>query len=300
MRRTTTRLSALALTVTLVSAGCSGGDDEGSDDPSSSSAPDTSPAATPSPEETSAAVDDRGADQALEDAVDATLANRAFTIAFEAQLEIQDQQLGLTAEGSVDYDATIADVRLGVEQSGQSQDVEILADGGTAWVAVAGDQAPEVPDGATYVSGDASALAESASFSPEDLIGVAIVLRAGDDAEAGEPEEVDGVEAATWSFTVPYEDAVAAAGEDAEAFQSALSLTGGATASDLLVEAAVGPDDVVRRLTISIDGGDLPVGGTYDLELSDVGQPVEPPEAPADDDIATGPEAEALFAQLLG
>ncbi len=297
MRRTTTRLSALALTVALVTGCSGGGDDDGSDDPSSSSAPDTSPAATPSPEESSPPADDRDADQALEDAVDATLANQQFGVAFEAQLQIQEQQLGLTAEGSVDYDATIADVRLGVEQGGETQEVEILADGTTAWVAVAGSQAPPIPGGATYVSGDAATLGASESFRPQDLIGVVIVLRAGDDAEAGEPEEVDGVEARTWSFTVPYEDAVAAAGDDAAAFQSALSLTGGATAADLLVEAAVGPDDVVRRLTISIDGGDLPVGGTYDLELSDVGEDVEAPEAP--DDVATGPEAEALYEQLV-
>ena len=239
--------------------------------------------------------EDVDADQVLEDATDATLASSKFGIEAAASFRSEpgEQTLELTAEGSVDYDATVADVRFGLDQQGQTQSIEILADGETAWVSSQGGAAPTFPGGATYVAGDAATLADASSFTPESLLGVVFVLRAGDEAEAGDPEEVDGVEASTYSFTVPYDEAVEAAGDGAEAFQSALSLTGAAAQADLVVEVAVGPDDVVRRLDLTIEGGDVPVGGGYELSLSDVGADVEAPEPPAEDDVATGPEAEA-------
>lgn len=295
MRRTTTRLPALALALALLTAGCSGGDDESGDDPGTDASSSASEAGSDD------ATDDAEVDpdQALEDATDATLASTRFGIEYAASLEFGEQTLELTAEGSVDYDATVADVRLGVEQQGQSQQVEILADGETAWVSSQGGAAPAFPGGATYVSGDAATLAGASSFTPEGLLGVVLVLRAGDDAEAGATEEVDGVEATTYSFTVPYDEAVAAAGADAQAFQTALNLTGAAAQADLQVEVAVGPDDVVRTLDLTIDGGDVPVGGSYDLTLSEVTAEVSAPEAPPADEVATGPEADALFSQLL-
>lgn len=300
MRRTTTRLPALALALTLLAAGCGGGDDSGGGDAGGETTEASSD--TPSPETPSETEDETGsedADAALEAATDATLASERFGIEYAASLEFGEQTLDLTAEGSVDYGATIADVRLGVEQQGQSQAIEILADGETAWVASQGASAPQLPGGATYVSGPATTLAEATTFTPEGILGVVLVLRSGDDAEVGDTEEVDGVEATTYSFTVPYEDAVAAAGPDAQAFQTALSLTGAAAQADLVVEVAVGDDDVVRTLDLTIDGGDVPVGGSYDLTLSEVGAEVAPPEAPAEDDVATGPEAQAIFEQLL-
>ena len=301
MRRTTTRLPALALALTLLAAGCGGGDDGDGDtdgETTETSADSASPE-TPTETETESEEEGEDADAALEAATDATLASERFGIEYAASLQFGEQTLDLTAEGSVDYGATVADVRLGVEQQGQTQSVEILADGETAWVSSQGATAPPVPGGATYVSGPAATLAEASTFTPEGILGVVLVLRSGDAAEVGDTEEVDGVEATTYSFTVPYEDAVAAAGPDAQAFQTALSLTGAAAQADLVVEVAVGSDDVVRTLDLTIEGGDVPVGGSYDLTLSEVGAEVEPPAAPAEDDVATGPEAEAIFEQLL-
>lgn len=299
MRRTTTRLPALALALTLLAAGCGGGDDGDGDGDGETTEASSDSASPETPTETESETESEDADAALEAATDATLASERFGIEYAASLQFGEQTLDLTAEGSVDYGATVADVRLGVEQQGQTQSVEILADGETAWVASQGESAPTLPGGATYVSGPAATLAEASTFTPEGILGVVLVLRSGDAAEVGDTEEVDGVEATTYSFTVPYEEAVAAAGPDAQAFQTALSLTGAAAQADLVVEVAVGSDDVVRTLDLTIEGGDVPVGGSYDLTLSEVGAEVEPPAAPAEDDVATGPEAEAIFEQLL-
>jgi len=161
---------------------------------------------------------------------------------------------------------------------------------------------PPFPDGATYVEGDADLLAQGDSFSPTGLLGVVLVLHGGAaaDPEAGEVEEVDGVETRAYSFTVPYDEAVdAIEPEQQEAFTSALSLTGEAEQADLDVEVAIGTDDdVVRRLSLDIEA-DVPVDGGYEVEVGDVGSEVEAPEAPDEDEVATGPEAEALLAQLL-
>jgi hypothetical protein len=276
-RTSVATLSVITLAATLALSGC-GGDDE------------------PAP---GGDGDDRSAGEVLDAAADETLATTRFSVAFTAALEIAGQQLELTADGRVDYDATVADMTLTVDQDGQSQEVGILADGETAWVSTEGDAGVELPDGATYVAGDAASLAEADTFRPEDLLGVVLVLRSGDDAEAGDTEEVGGVETRQYSWTVVYEDAVEAAGEDGETFSKALSLTGNATDSDLDVDVWVGPDDVVRRLEIDIDGKGDPIGGSYDLDLADVGDEVEAPDAPAEDEVATGPEADALFEQLL-
>lgn len=273
------RLSALALALLLpLTAACGGG----SEDPA------------PGGE-----ADERSGTEVLDDAVDATLAVERTSLQLLAMLDIGGQQLELAAEGQLDYEAVVADVTLTTEQEGTTQALQILADGETAWLGGEGAAAAAFPEGFGYVAGSAEELGSSDSFRPIDLVGVVLALRGAEDVQGGDTEEVDGVETRVYTTTVPYVDAVEAAGDDAEAFQSALSLTGDADVADLEIEVAIGPDDVVRRLDLDIEAGDLPVDGTYALTLTGVGEEVDAPEEPPADQVATGPEAEALFTQLL-
>lgn len=299
---TTTRPAALALSAILALTSltaCS--DDDPAEGGSQGATNGSAEESTKEPTEEPTQDDERGAGEVLDAAVDATLANPRASIESLADLQIAGQQITLETDGRVDYDAVVVDSTLQVTQSGSSQRVEILADGETFWVAAEGAQVPPFPDGATYLAGDVERLAEAETFTQDSLVGIVLVLRSGADADAeeGDTEEIDGVETRSFTYTVPYTDALEAAGDDAEALRSALSLTGDAEQADLEVEVAVGSDDVVRRLEVEIDGGTVPVSGTYDLALSDVGAEVEPPEAPADDEVARGPQADALLDQLI-
>lgn len=273
------RLSVLAVALLLpLAAACGGGSDD----------------AAPGAE-----ADERSAAEVLDDAVDATLGIERTSVELLAMLDIDGQQLELGAEGRVDYEAVVADVTFSTEQQGTTQSLQIIADGETAWVSGEGAAVAAFPEGFTYLSGPADELGAASSFDPIDLVGVVLALRGAEEVEGGDTEEVDGVESRVYTTTVPYVDAVEGAGDDAEAFQSALSLTGDADVADLEIEVAVGPDDVVRRLELDIEAGDVPVGGSYTLTLTGVGEDVDVPEAPPADEVATGPEAEALFTQLL-
>lgn len=243
--------------------------------------------------------DDRAARTVLVDAADASLDSRRFTVDLEARLDIEGRELGLTAEGRVDYDAVVADLSLGVEQEQGTTVAQILSDGERVWVSLEGDQAPALPGGARYVQGDADLLAEATTFAPDSLLGVLHVLRGADDVEQGGEEDVDGVDARLFTFTVPYLDAVEAAGDDADAFEAAFNLTGEATGADLAVEVAVGRDDVVRRFSLEVVGGELEVSGTYDLTLGAIGEDVVAPDAPPRREVASRADSAEPLEQLL-
>ena len=266
----TVRLSLLALVAPLVLAACSG------EEP-----------------------DDRSAETVLEDAADTSLSTRRFTVDLEAQLDIDGRQLGLTASGRVDYDAVVADLSLGVERETGTTLALIMADGDRVWVSLEGDDAPAFPGGARYVQGDSEDLATATTFASESLLGVLHVLRGADDAEQVDDEDIDGVKTRVFTYTVSYRDAVKAAGDDAEAFQSAFNLTGDATAADLDIEVAIGPDDVVRRFALEIVADDLPIAGTYDLALTAVDEDVAAPDAPPEDEVASEDDSAEVLRQLL-
>lgn len=237
-------------------------------------------------------------DQALIDAVDATLETESFTVDGEANLDIASQQLRLTSSGSVDYADLVAGVVIGVDQGGEETEVEIRSDGSTLWVRSDGSGGLELPDGKTWVQGEVSQLEDSDSFAPKNLIGVIIALRAAEGTEAGDTAEIDGVSATSYTTTVDYDAAVEAAGEDREVFESALSLTSEDPVA-LDIEVHVGDDGIVRRFDLEIDAGSAPLGGDYTIELTDVGEEVDPPEAPDEADTVTGAEAEPFLDQLL-
>ncbi|WP_139979620.1 hypothetical protein [Nocardioides litoris] len=303
-----TRLSALALTSCLALSGCGAILGEGDDDggggggggTAGSTAPEPSASTSATEQEPEQEPDDRAPAEVLEAAADATVATRRFTIASSAELEIATQELRFSTDGRIDYDVPVSETTIAVDQDGATQEVTILSDGESLWVAAEGTGVPAFPDGATYLEGDATQLAEDETFTPEDLLGVVYVTRSGAEATEEGTEEVDGVETRRYAWTTTYAEAETAAGEDAEAFRTAFALTGEGARSDLAVEAWVGPDDVVRRLAIDVQAPPgIQLDGTYDLELSDVGEEVAPPAAPADDEVARGPEAEALLEQLL-
>ncbi len=295
MRRLRPPVSALVLVVAAALSSCSAGDSSTPESEESGSEGSSSTAPTAS----AAPGDDRPAAQVLEEAVDATLDTRAFTVDGRLTLSFDDQDLALTSSGSVDYGKVVADVEIGVSEAGQTTQIQVLADGTTLWVRPDGPKAPALPAGLTWVQGDADRLASSSTFTPVALIGVVIALRGAQEVEQTGTTEVDGVQARTFTTTIGYRDAVAAAGADAAALQRALSLTGQAATCDLLVETTIGSDDVVRELNLGVDCGRLPVTGGYTLSLSDVGSEVTAPVAPDPADVLTGRRALALLDDLI-
>jgi hypothetical protein len=281
---------AVAAVAAVALAGCSGGSGESSSDP----APESSSA---SPSE---AVDGEAAAQALQEAVDATVAARVFTIDGDLELDIAGQQLQLRTEGSVDYDATVADLLLSIGQGGQTSEAEVKADGDTLWVRAEGQGVPAFPGGATWLQGEATRLADSTTFTPTGLVGAVLVLRGASEAEVLGTEEEDGVEVTRYATTFTYDDALAAVdGQEAQVLGSAFSLTGAASSIDLDVEVAVGDDGVLREFDLELAESDVAASGSYEISLSDVAGEVTPPAPPAPSDVATGPEAEALLDQVI-
>ncbi|VXC39521.1 hypothetical protein [Nocardioides sp. AX2bis] len=282
-------LTAVAVTAVTaaVLAGCSGGD--GADAPEE-----------PASESASEPADPAEAAQVLQDAVDATVAARVFTIDGDLDLEIAGQQLQLQTQGSVDYDATVADLLLSIGQGGQTSEAEVKADGSTLWVRAEGEGIPAFPGGATWLQGEASRLTESTTFTPTGLVGAVLVLRGASEAEELGTEEEDGVQVTRYATTFTYDDALAGVeGEEAQVLGSAFSLTGQASSIDLDVEVAVGEDGVLRELDLEIAESDVPASGGYEISLSDVDGEVSPPTPPDPADVATGPEAEALLDQVI-
>ncbi|MBA3281012.1 MAG: hypothetical protein H0U29_02155 [Acidimicrobiia bacterium] len=238
-------------------------------------------------------------DQAVVDAVDATLATESFTVSSEANLQIAGQDLQLTAEGSIDYAELVADATIGIDADGEAYEIGIRSDGTMLWVRAEGDGAPfAIPEGKAWVEGESSRLEQSDGFAQIDLIGVVVALRAADGTEAGDTDEIDGVSAQKYTTSVDYDEAVEAAGPDAAKFQSALSVESEDPVA-LDIEVWVGDDGVIRRFQLDIDAGQAPLGGDYRIELTDVGSDVEVPEAPPSEDVLSGAAAEDLLDQVF-
>ncbi len=237
---------------------------------------------------------------ALQDAVGATVDARVFTVDGDLDLQVAGQQLRLATAGSVDYDATVADVELSIESDGQTSEAGILADGEDLWVRAEGEGIPAFPGGATWLQGEASRLAASSTFEPSGLVGAVLVLRGASEVEVLGSEEGEDGAVLRYATTFTYDDALAAvSGAEEETLQSAFSLTGDASSVDLDVEVAVGEDGVLREMDLELAETDVPASGGYQISLTDVGGEVTAPEPPDPADVATGPEAEALLDQVI-
>ncbi|MGI8755878.1 MAG: hypothetical protein ACR2MB_08455 [Acidimicrobiales bacterium] len=238
-------------------------------------------------------------DTALHDAANATLKARSFRIESEANLEIAAQTVHLRAVGPVDYDSVIANVQINVEQGSKAQEIEIRANGSTFWVRPKTATVSQLPEGKTWVQGKVSRLEKAASFKPTGLIGVLLALLGSTDAKRVGTGEIDGIKVVEYKTTISYAAAVRAAGDRAKAFQSALSLTSGKD-PQLVTDVSVGADGVIRkmRLEIQVPSG-LPLGGTYAVDLTKVGQPVDKPDAPPDGQILKGAKADKILDQIL-
>lgn len=285
-------LGAGAMVVALAVAGCSGESEDGERD---------EPVASSSEAESEPSPSDSEPSQALQDAVDATIELQAFAIDSDLDLEIAGRELAIGVEGRVDYESPIADIELVVSQDGSASVARVLADGESLWVSIEGAQAPSFPDGATWLQGAAARLSGSTSFTPDGVLGALLVLRGAQDVEEAGTDEIDGVEVTRYTSTFAYEDASAAvSGGEAETLRSSFALTGDAAALELQVEAAVGEDGVLREVRVEVvQDDDVPASGGYDLELSDVGGEIAPPERPDESDVASGPDAEALLDQII-
>lgn len=238
-------------------------------------------------------------DQFVMDAGNATLDATSFSVEGEANLQVVGQMLQLTSSGSVDYENLVADVEITVDEQGSLSEVGVRADGTVVWVRSEGSAAPEIPDDKTWVEGESSRIAAEESFGPAGLIGVLLAMRGADGTEVTDGEELDGVDTRRYTFTITYAEAVEAAADLAEEFQTSLSLTG-ADDADLDIEVWIGDDGLVRRFELVIDAGATPISGDYVVELTDVNQDIDAPDAPDEDDVLTGPEAEEILDQLLG
>ena len=172
----------------------------------------------------------------------------------------------------------------------------MLADGEDLWVATT-DVTP--PNGAEWLQGEADQLRTS-DFQPIGLIGTIVLLRAAQDTTLeNESDSIGGVESQAYRTTMTYDEAVDAAGDDAEAFQSAFSIDYSEPV-ELDVTVWIDDDGIVRQMYVEIDpADDTPVDGTYDLTL-DVPDAIEPPEAPDPETVATGPEAERMLEDITG
>lgn len=239
-------------------------------------------------------------DQAVIDAVDATLGASSFAVQGEANLQIGTQAFKLRTKGPVDYEELVADVEISGGGSGQDAAVKLRADGTDLWVQAEGTAADgvDLPVGKTWIEGDAQRLEKAATFDTAGLVGVVLALRASDGATEVGSTELDGVEVTRYETTVDYDDAVAAAGDDVESFKSALSLTApDPIALDITV--SVGADGIIREFSLEVNSETAGLVGDYSLDLTDVNQPVDKPDAPADDEILRGPEAEKILDDIL-
>ncbi len=295
MRRTPALLALVAV-MALPMCGVSD-DSEGAPGPEQGTTTEPGGSETTVAETTTTAEVPEDLDQALADAADATIAATSFTIDSEAQLDIAGQQLALGVIGSVDYEAYQASLELMVDQDGTASNQEIRSDGETLWVRVESD-AITIPDGKTWVEGDAARLEDATTFDPDGVLGVLYALRAAEGTEAGDTEEIDGVEATQYTTEIDYTAAVAAAGSDADAFEAALSLDS-PEAIALLVDVWVGEDGLVRRFELEVDAGTTPLGGSYRIELSEIGEEVGEVEVPPATDTLTGPQADTLLDRLI-
>lgn len=237
--------------------------------------------------------------EALRDAADTTLAVSSFTIESQLELAVGQQSLRLASTGSFDYDAIVGEIQIEVDQAGSYADLTIRSDGDTFWVRSEGDDAPELPDGKSWLEGDQELLASSTTLTPSGVIGVILALRGAEDVTVVDTGETDGVETTTYETTVRYDEAVKAAGDDRQAFSTALQLTA-PEPPDMAMTVEVGSDGIIRSFDLVVETTDeTPIEGGYQIELSDVNEEVDDPDAPSADDTLTGPEADEILEQLI-
>jgi hypothetical protein len=237
--------------------------------------------------------------KALRDAGEATLNATSFAVDSEAKLEIGAQLVRLTSKGSIDYRSIVGDVLLNLDSTDGKTELDIRTDGRRFWVRVEGSQAPTVPDGKTWIQGNASRLKKVTSLEPTGLIGVILALRGTTKAEQTGTGTTDGIATTTYRTTVAYDDAVKAAGRDAKAFTSSLSLQA-PSPPDLAMKVEVGRDGIIRKFDLEVQAkGGTPLSGTYRIELTDVNKKVKAPDAPPASDTLTGPRAERILDQII-
>ncbi|QXC61802.1 hypothetical protein KSP35_02895 [Aquihabitans sp. G128] len=297
-------VAVVALAALLSVTACStsgGGSDAGGDGGKTTTTADDGKTTTTEGDTSTTIAPDDDPDQAVADAVNATLDNPRFSVQSEANLTVGAQKFQLTTDGSIDYEGLVADAEITIDGGkGQQGQLKLLADGEKLWINAEGDVGVTIPDGKSWVEGDADLLTSSDNFAPVDLIGVIVALRGADGTKAEGTKEIDGVETQQYSTTLTYDEAVEGAGADAEAFKSALSLTSEKPV-DLNIDVWVGDDGIIRTFQLEVDApSGVPLGGDYTVELTDVGDDVEVPDAPEASKVLTGAKADALLDKLMG
>jgi hypothetical protein len=243
--------------------------------------------------------DPAGAAKALRDSVDATLGTPSFSVDGKLKLEIGTQLLRLSSMGSIDYKTIVGDLLLNVDSTQGKTELDIRTNGKLFWIRAQGSQAPVIPDGKTWIQGNASRLRKSSSLDQKGLIGVILALRGARTAKQVGTGNADGIATTTYETTVAYDAAVKAAGSDADAFTSSLSLRVPKT-PDLAMKVEVGSDGIIRSFDLDVKAkGGTPLDGSYVLTLSDVNKKLKAPDAPPAADTLTGPQAERLLDQLV-
>lgn len=238
------------------------------------------------------------ADRVLSDAADATTGLDAFRSEATASLQIMGQDLELHGSGAMDFAELVGSFRTSVTTPSDEIDVEVRSDGATMWLKPKGS-AIELPRGKAWVATTPEWLDDDHSLGAPSLLGVSLALKGSAGAIEGETKEIDGVEATEYTTTIGYDDVLAALGPDAPTFRRALSLEA-PEPPDLDITVWIGSDGIVRDLhLVIVSDGAFAIGGTYDLSVRDVGEPVAEPDAPPADEVLTGPEAERIVQQLL-
>lgn len=287
---------ALATVTALALAGCSGGG--GKEPPESPTSEETSNL------EQSPSVVDVDPVQAVQDAVSATIEVEALTIESELTLGVGFEAFTLRTQGGIDYASMVADLMVSINQDDVETALHVLSDGETLWVSLVGPQAPTFPQDADWLQGNAQRLADATTFTTSDLFGAVLVLRGATEVDEVGTDEVDGVSVTRYETTFAYDDATAAvSGEEADTLENAFSLSSDAASVDLEVEVAIGEDGTIREVDLAIvEGGGVAAvatSGSYTLDLSNVNGEIDGPEAPDPDDVATGPDADALLDQII-
>lgn len=287
---------ALATVAAFALAGCSGGG--GQESPAAPTSEETSSLERP------AGVVEVDPVQAVQDAVTATIEVEALTIESELELAVGSEAFSLRTQGGIDYASTVADLMVSVNQDDVETALRVLSDGESLWVSLVGPEAPTFPEDAIWLQGDAQRLADATTFTTADLLGAVLVLRGATEVDEVGTDEVDGVSVTRYETTFAYDEATAAvSGEEADTLENAFSLSGDAASAELEVEVAIGEDGVIREVDLAIVKGGavaaVAASGSYKLGLGNVNGEIDGPEAPDQDDVATGPDADALLSQII-
>jgi hypothetical protein len=237
------------------------------------------------------------ADQLLADAVDTTLGLQSFAIDSRYQLTTGTDENVATIAGAIDYTSMVFDTKMTHTSNGSPGSViQLRGDGSKLWIKFTGEPTLELPEGLEWVEGDTGQIDDSDSFRfrPVGVLSPVILLKA-----SGGAVEIGGEDNLTqFTTTVDYEAAVAAAGPLAADLQRGFH----ATAREpvvLNIHAWLDDDGVVRKMDFTHESEDLDATYAYTFNLSAVNEPVKAPEPPDESTVFSGPEANALFDQIL-